>query len=111
MKQKLNHLKNNPAFQSKLQEMKPKRNIWGVLGVILFFFVPEYLNFYYSKQMNAWVVNMLNNYSDENTKETLAWITSKVFDGEISFFNIAMGIALLVWIFWEDIKRMKERVD
>jgi len=106
MKQKLNNLKNNPEFQAKLQEMKPKKSIWGILGVILFFFVPEYLNVMYHQEINAWIAEYAKSYPIEAMREMMVTLSSKVFDGKISFLNIGLGIAFLVWIFWDDIKRL-----
>jgi len=42
-------------------------------------------------------------------REMMVTLSSKAFDGKISFLNIGLGIAFLVWIFWDDIKRLKER--
>jgi len=103
MKEKLKNiqtnLKNNPEFQAKLQEMKPKRNLWGFLGVMLFFFVPEFLNYFYDQEINAWMAEMARlNYSPEMA-EKIVWITQQIFDGELSYFNIGLGIAFLVWMF------------
>jgi len=104
MKQKLNNLKNNPEFQSKLQEMKPKKSIWGILGVVLFFFVPEVINVLWYKEITAWITELIQTAPKTSVSELLEWTTGKVFTGEISLFNIGLGIAFLVWIFWDDIK-------
>jgi len=106
MKRRLDNLKNNPEFQEKLQNIKPKRNIWGVLGVVLFFFVPEYLNVMYHQEINAWIAEYAKNYPIEEMREMIVTLSSKAFDGKISFLNIGLGIAFLVWIFWDDIRSM-----
>ena len=105
MKEKLKNLKNNPEFQEKIQEMKPKRNIWGVLGVVLFFFVPEVVNVLWYKEITAWMMDLIHNAPANPMGSTLEWLTKQVFTGEVSYFNIGLGIAFLVWIFWDDIKR------
>ncbi len=105
MKRKLDNLKNNPEFQEKLQKLKPKRNIWGVLGVVIFFFVPEVINAIWYKEITQWFMNLIHNSSETPINQLLEWIIPKIFTGEISFFNIGLGIAFLVWIFWEDIER------
>ena len=64
MKQKLKNLKNNHEFQSKLQEMKPKRSIWGILGVVLFFFVPEVINVLWHGEIKAWIAELLKTTPD-----------------------------------------------
>lgn len=99
MKQKLQAIKNNPEFQAKLQEIKPQRNIWGVLGIFLLFFLPEILNYYYSSEINHWVVELANATDHIEMKELLLWSAPKLFDGELSFVNIGLGIAFLVWMF------------
>ena len=106
MKEKLNNLKNNPEFQAKLQEMKPKRNIWGILGVVLFFFVPEVVNVLWHVEITAWITELIKSAPVTPMSRLLEWMTDKAFTGEISFFNIGLGIAFLVWIFWADIKKM-----
>ena len=105
MKQKFENLKNNEEFQDKLQKMKPKRNIWGVLIVIVLFFIPEYINVKYGKEINEWIVNMVQNHPIEEMKELTIWLSAKALDGNISIINVSMGIAVLVWIFWDDISR------
>ena len=111
MREKLNNLKNNQEFQEKLQEIKPKRNIWGILGVVLFFFVPEVVNVVWHKEITAWIKALIDSAPANPMSDLLTWMTGKVFTGEISFFNIGVGIAILVWIFWDDIQRLKKRVN
>lgn len=109
MKNKIKNLKENEKFQENLQKMKPKRNIWGILGVILFFFVPEYFKVQYSKEIHEWIVNLAQNYPNEQIKEMLITTSSKLFDGTVSILNISLGIAFLVWIFWDDIVQFKNK--
>lgn len=105
MKRKLDNLKNNPELQDKLQQLKPKRNIWGVLGVILLFFVPEIVNAIWYKEIKEWIFNQIGSSPQTPMSEPLKWATDQVFTGEISYLNIGLGIAFLVWIFWDDIKK------
>ncbi|SFV67448.1 hypothetical protein MNB_SV-12-539 [hydrothermal vent metagenome] len=111
MKQRLKNLQNNPEFQIKLKKMKPKRNIWGILGVVLFFFVPEVINVLWHEEIKAWIAQLLKTAPTTKISELLEWITGKVFTGEISFLNIGVGIAFLVWIFWDDIKNKAEDIE
>jgi hypothetical protein len=106
MRDKLNNLKNNQEFQEKLQEMKPKRNIWGILGVVLLFFVPEVVNVLWHKEITAWIMELIESAPVTPMSGALEWLTKQLFTGEVSYFNIGLGIALLVWIFWDDIKGM-----
>jgi hypothetical protein len=106
MKKIFENLKNNKQFQEKLQEMKPKRNIWSVLVVIFLFFFPEYINVKYSKEINEWIVNLAQGHPLEKLADLMVWLSAKIFDGKISIINISLGLVILVWIFWDDIKSM-----
>jgi len=110
MKQKLNNiksnLKNNPEFQEKLQQMKPRRNIWGVLGVVLIFFVPEIMSYLYSIEINHWVSQLAQTSPNQEIGSLLEWSSGKLFNGEVSWLNIGLGVAFLVWLSWDDIKSM-----
>ncbi len=111
MKKRLDNLKNNQEFQERLQEIKPKKNIWGILGVVLFFFVPEVVNALWHEEITAWIMELVKSAPVTPMSELLVWITKKTFTGKVSFLNIGLGIAFLIWIFWDDIKRIKERID
>ena len=103
MRNKLKEIKenldNNPKFQESLTKMKPKKSIWGFLGVILFFFVPEIINVLYYKEINAWVYNYALNSPNQTMADSLIWLSKHSFDGEISYINIGLGIAFLIWLF------------
>lgn len=109
MKNRLDNLKNNSEFQKKMERLKPKRSIWGILGVVLFFFVPEIVNVLWHKEITTWLIEIIENAPKTPVSELLEWSIPKIFTGEISFFNIGLGIAFLVWIFWNDIKRWRGR--
>ena len=99
MKQKLENLKNNPEFQSKLQEIKPKKTIWGFLAIVVFIFLPELLNVLYYQEINAWFLEFFNSYYPPELVDKMVWLVGKVFDGKLSFLNIGVGIVLLWWMY------------
>ena len=99
LERRLNHLKNNPEFQSKLQQMRPKKSIWGFLGVVLIFFVPEVLNILYYQEINEWIVDFTRTAPSQQMGDMLVWMSQKTFDGKISWVNLALGVAFLVWLF------------
>jgi CDP-diglyceride synthetase len=96
------NLQNNPKFQEQMQKIKPKRTIWGFLGVILFFFVPEFLNYFYHNEINAWIINYAQNAPNKEMGDMLIWLSKKTFDGELSYINISLGFAFLFWLFKRD---------
>jgi len=99
MKQKLNHLKNNPQVQEKLQQMKPSKSIWGVLGVVLVFFVPEIVNYFWSGEINLWIVKFAQTTQSQEVSTLLEWSSKVLFDGQISWLNVGLGVVFLVWLF------------
>ena len=99
MKQKLDNLKNNPEFQEKLKEIKPKKTIWGFLAIVVFIFVPELLNIFYHQEINAWFLEFFNAYYPPELIDKMVWLVGKVFDGHLSFLNIGVGVGLLWWMY------------
>ena len=99
MKNKLNNIKNNPEFQEKLKELKPKRTIWGFVLVLLVFFLPELVNFLWADEIKSWIVNLVQNAPQTSVSDLLLWATEKTFDGELSYFNLGLGVAFLAWMF------------
>ena len=98
MKRRIEHLKNDPVFQAKLQEMKPKKSIWGFLMVILIFFVPELLSYLWSSEINAWVGEFVKE-SPIAIGDSLIWTMKKLFNGEVSWLNLGLGFAFFYWMF------------
>jgi hypothetical protein len=92
-------LDNNPQLKAKFQELKPQRTIWGFLGIIIFFFVPEIINILYYKEINRWVADSTNIYYSKELADKIIWITQKIFNGEISYINLGLGFALLWWLY------------
>ncbi len=97
MKNKLNRIKNNPKVQQSIQNMKPERSIWGFLGVVVFFILPEIVAFIYGEQITSYAQHKLS---------TSSGVMSIYYDGLImlfedggSWFGIIFGLLLLVWLF------------
>jgi len=99
VKKRFKLIKNDPKFQEKLQEMQPKKSIWGFLVVILLFFVPELVNILYHKEILMWITEFANDVSNQEISDLLIWIGKKVFTGEVSWINLALGVGFLVWLF------------
>ena len=103
MKEKLkniqNRLRNNPKFQARIQELKPKKTIWGFLGIVFLFFVPEVINFLYYQEINIWVVESATIYYPTEVANKIIWITQNIFNGELSFVNLGLGAFFLWWFY------------
>jgi len=91
-------MENNPAFLKGLQALKPKRSIWGVLGVLLFFIVPEIVGLMRGKEIAAWAhAQTLSEASEVGRK--LYWVLEKLFEAGGSWINLSIGLLLLLWLF------------
>jgi CDP-diglyceride synthetase len=103
MKEKIkiiqSRFKNNPKVQEQLQKMKPKKTIWGFLGIILFFFVPEILNVLYYQEINNWVAQNAHIYYPPNIADKVIWLVKHTFNGEVSYVNLALGFGFLWWFY------------
>ncbi len=79
--------------------MKPKKTIWGFLAIVLFIFLPEFLNVFYYQEINEWFLKFFNSYYPPEVVDKMVWLTGKIFDGNLSFLNIGLGIGLLWWMY------------
>jgi hypothetical protein len=103
MKQKIQakakQLRDNPALRKSVASMKPKKTVWGFLGVVLFFIAPEIVAFIWGAQITAYAhAQMLMVPS-----EALAtWYEALIYlfkDGG-SWVNLGIGFAFLAWLFF-----------
>jgi hypothetical protein len=99
MKKQFKHIKNDPKFQEKLQEMQPKKSIWGFSVVILLFFVPELVNVLYHEELLLWITEFANDAPNQQMSDLLIWMGKEIFTGEVSWLNLAIGVGFLVWLF------------
>jgi hypothetical protein len=44
----------NPVLQKSAQSLKPNCSIWGVLGVLIFFILPEIVGFIWGGEIKDW---------------------------------------------------------
>ncbi len=67
--------------------------------MVLLFFVPEVVNFFYYQEINQWMAEMAQvNYPPELADKVI-WITKKAFNGKLSFVNITLGFVFLWWLY------------
>ena len=94
VKERLEH---DPKFQKALKSQKPKKSVWGVLGIILFFFVPELVTYIWKDELTAWA----HLHSITEPLEMQRWIFGELedmFRAGVSWFNIGFGALLLLWV-------------
>ena len=101
MKEKIKAVKerlvHDPKFQKALNAQKPKKSIWGVLGIILFFFVPELVTYIWQDEL----INWAHLHSITEPLEMQRWLFGELedmFKSGVSWLNLIIGSLLLLWL-------------
>ena len=101
MKSTLNEIQeridNDPKLKQAVNSLKPKKNIWGILGIIFFFFVPELLVYIWQEALVSWA----HKHTLIEVLEIQRWMygeLEKMFSSGVSWLNILLGSLLLLWI-------------
>lgn len=99
LKAKAQAIAQNPNTKKALHSMKPKKNLWGIGGVILFFIVPEFIAYIWGADITEFAKNELLTvevFLEQKYYELLVML----FEEGMSYLNLAIGIALLAWLFF-----------
>ncbi|MCB4743910.1 MAG: hypothetical protein LGB07_04830 [Sulfurovum sp.] len=91
------HIANDPKLKQAVGRIKPERTIWGVLGVVLFFFVPELVTYIWQSELIEWA----HLHSIIEPLSQIRWMYTaleSMFKDGVSWLNITVGILLLVWM-------------
>lgn len=99
IKAKAQEIAQNPNTQKALHSMKPQKNFWGIGGVVLFFIVPEIIAYIWGADITTYAKNELLTAPDF-LKEKYYELLVMLFEEGISYLNLAIGIAFLVWLFF-----------
>ena len=101
MKEKIKEIQNridqDPKLKEAVEKIKPKKSILGILGIILFFFVPELITYIWQETLIDWA----HAHSLTETSAALRMLYSKLeemFISGVSWLNITLGVLLLVWV-------------
>lgn len=92
-------VRNNPVLRRSVSQMKPKRTVWGFLGVILFFFIPEIIAFGWGASITVYAKTELLQYPHgfyAIWNEALIML----FEDGGSWVNLGIGFAFLIWLFF-----------
>jgi len=90
----------NPVLQKSARSLKPNRSIWGALGVVIFFILPEIAGFIWGEEISDWAhAQTLSEPTEVGRK--LYWVLEKLFEDGGSWINLSIGVLLLVWLFWD----------
>jgi hypothetical protein len=102
MRDKINQihqvLAQDEKFQQSLNSIKPQKSIWGFLGIVLFFFVPEIVGVIWGDEIISWIHSLA--ITEPNA--TIRWMYEKIeksYKDGVSYFNIILGFGFLYWMY------------
>jgi len=101
MKEKIKHihrkLEQDPRFREAVNSIKPKKSIWGIAGIILFFFLPEAITYIWQDELVSWA--HLHSITEPIAMQRWLFIQlEEMFASGISWVNLAIGTLLLLWV-------------
>ena len=99
MKTKVKNIAKNPKVKAAVHSMKPTKTLWGFLGVILFFIVPEIIAFVWGGEITHFATTALA-HADTAASEAYYQALIFLFEDGGSWINLGIGMALLVWLFF-----------
>lgn len=99
IKNKAQQLAQNPATKKALLSMKPEKTLWGFLGILLFFIVPEIVAFIWGSDITRYAKEELLIATSILDRQYYNLLVMLFEDGG-SWVNLAIGAALLVWLFF-----------
>ncbi len=87
----------DPKLKEAVEKIKPKKSIWGILGIVMFFFVPELVTYIWQDELISWA----HLHSVTEPLDMQRWLYTQLeemFASGVSWFNIGLGVLLLVWV-------------
>ncbi len=91
------HIDNDPKLKKAVSQIKPKKSVWGIAGVILFFFVPELVTYIWQDQLVAWA--HLHSITEPMEIQRLIYgQLEEMFASGVSWLNLTIGTLLLIWV-------------
>jgi 2-hydroxy-3-keto-5-methylthiopentenyl-1-phosphate phosphatase len=101
MKEKLKKIQtkieSDPKLKEAVERIKPQKNIWGILGIITFFFLPELITYIWKDELIAWA----HAHSITEALEMQRWLykqLEEMFASGVSYLNLTLGALLLFWV-------------
>jgi len=91
-------LEHDPKFQEAVGKIRPEWSFWGIMGVALFFFLPELVTAVWQEQLVAWAHLHAVTEPVEVIRKMYGML-EEMFAGGVSWVNIGLGVAVLYWSF------------
>jgi hypothetical protein len=99
IRNKIKQITQHPATKKALVSLKPEKSVWGFLGIVLFLIVPEIIAFVWGVEITAFANAQLLLNPSMFEKQYYDLLVMLFKDGG-SWFNLAIGAALLIWFFF-----------
>jgi len=80
------------------KQLKPTKSFWGISSVILIFIVPEIVAFIWGGDITEFANTQL--LTPLPLEEEYMYKGLKFLFAEGSWFNLIMGLAILIWAFF-----------
>jgi hypothetical protein len=91
-------LENDPKFQERVNKIRPQWSIWGITGVIFFFFVPEIITAIWQEPLIHWA--HLHSITEPMAPMRKMYaLLEEMFVSGVSWVNIGLGLLFLWWAF------------
>ena len=101
MKEKIKKIQkridSDPKLKEAVEKIKPKKSIWGILGIVVFFFLPELVTYIWQDELISWA----HLHSVTEPLDMQRWLYTQLeemFASGVSWVNIGLGVLLLVWV-------------
>ena len=98
MRKKWQKIKEHPITRQSMQQLKPKKSFWSLLGVAVFFILPEIVAMIWGEDIRAYTQHHL--MQPLSLDQEYKYKAIEMLFTEPSFINLAIGVALLVWAFY-----------
>ena len=90
-------MEHDPKLKRAVDSIRPKRTLWGLFGIILFFFVPELITYIWQPELIDWAHT--HSLTEPLALQRMLFVQlEKMFADGVGWINIGMGTALLVWL-------------
>ncbi|MEA1916718.1 MAG: hypothetical protein U9N42_04215 [Campylobacterota bacterium] len=89
----------SPHTKKAVESIKPDRNIWGFLGVTIFFILPEIIAFIYGVEITQYSREELTQNNSTFMHYYYTFL-EMMFENGGSYVSLVIGFALLVWLFF-----------
>lgn len=99
LQSKARQIAQSPVTKEALVSMKPEKSVWGFLGIIVFFILPEIIAFIWGGEITAYAKEGLLHATSLIDKYYFDLLVMLFEDG-VSWLNLGIGVALLVWFFF-----------